>query len=86
MARHPINLLNILYYLICLVASLGAELASDGTLASFIPPKWAHLISVAAVGAGWLKSHWNYFKNPDGTPATQPYAPGLAASARTSGQ
>jgi len=23
----------------------------------------------------WLKSHWNLFINPNGTPATEPYTP-----------
>lgn len=71
------KILNILYYVVCAVALLGSELLSDGTLSQFIPKGWEHIIAVAAAAAMWLKSHWNLFTNPDGTPATTPYvAPG----------
>ncbi len=57
-----------LYALVCAIAALGAE---TGTLP--VPESWKHYIAAAAVVAVWLKSHWNLFVNPDGTPASKPY-------------
>jgi flagellar motor component MotA len=64
------KILNLLYYFVCLIVALGSELTSDGTLASFIPAKYAHMIMLAVLGAAWIKSHWNLFINPDGTKAS----------------
>ncbi len=63
------QILNVLYAVVCAVAALGAE---TDTI-PFLPDAWKHYVTVAAVVALWLKSHWNLFINPNGTPAAQPY-------------
>jgi len=62
---------NFIYAIVCAVAALGAE---TDTI-PFLPEAWRHYVTAAAVVAMWLKSHWNLFINPNGTPATEPYTP-----------
>ena len=65
------QILNVLYAIVCAVAVLGAE---TDTI-PFMPDAWKHYVAAAAVIAMWLKSHWNLFINPNGTPAAEPYTP-----------
>jgi len=65
------QILNMLYAIVCAVAALGAETDSI----PFVPDSWKHNVTAAAVAALWLKSHWNLFINPNGTPAAEPYTP-----------
>lgn len=64
------QLLNVLYAIVCGVAALGAETDSI----PFVPDRWKHYVAAASMAALWLKSHWNFSVNPNGTPASQPYA------------
>ena len=64
------QLLNAAYAVVCGVAALGAETDSIPLL----PDRWKHYVAMASMAAMWLKSHWNFSVNPNGTPASQPYA------------
>lgn len=63
------QVLNIVYAVICAVAALGAETDTIPLL----PDKYKHYVAGAALLAMWLKSHWNFWVNPDGTPASVSY-------------
>jgi hypothetical protein len=63
------QLLNGVFGIVCAVASLSAE--TD--MMPLLPDKWKHYVSGAAVVALWIKGHWNYWTNPNGTPATTAY-------------
>jgi len=62
------QILNLIYGIVCALAALGSE---TGTLP--LPDAWKHKITMAALAALWLKGHWNYFTNPDGTSARVAY-------------
>ncbi len=64
------QVMNAAYAIVCGVAALGAETDSI----PFVPDKWKHYVAAASMVALWLKSHWNFSVNPNGTPASQPYA------------
>jgi hypothetical protein len=64
------QLVNAAYAVVCGVAALGAETDSIPC----VPEKWKHHVAAASIVALWLKSHWNFSVNPNGTPASQPYA------------
>jgi len=63
------KLLNILWFLTCGVAAIGVG-ATD-----YVSPKWKPVVLGMIAAATWLKAHWNYSTNPDGTPATTAYRP-----------
>ncbi len=63
------QIVNVAYAIVCGVAALGAETDSIPLL----PDKWKHYVAAAGIAALWLKSHWNFSVNPNGTPASQPY-------------
>ncbi len=64
------QIVNVAYAVVCGVAALGAETDSIPLL----PDKWKHYVAAAGIAALWLKSHWNFSVNPNGTPASQPYS------------
>lgn len=66
-------IIHVLYALVCAVAVLGSET----NMLPFVPDAWKHYVAGAGVAALWLKGHWNYFVNPDGTPAAAPYSPAV---------
>lgn len=68
------QILNHVFNLVCLVASVGSEVMADPAVWGLIPPKYAHYISAVALGAMWLKSKRNLLINPDGTPAWTAWA------------
>jgi hypothetical protein len=61
---------NLAYYVVCAVAGLATV-----TLPAVIPAKWQPYILGAISAAVWLKAHWNYQVNPDGTDARASYEP-----------
>ncbi len=63
------QIVNAAYAVVCGVAALGAETDSIPLL----PDRWKHYVAAAGIAALWLKSHWNFSVNPNGTPASQPY-------------
>ena len=67
------TLLNIGYYVVFAVIAIGASL-QDVLAGGLVPTKWVPFIQGFCGIAMWLKSHNNYFTNPDGTNATVGYA------------
>lgn len=65
------KIVNHVYYLICLLIAVYAALPASAI--EILPTKWKPYLVGAALAAGWLKSHWNLFINPDGTPARTAY-------------
>jgi hypothetical protein len=65
------QIVNHVYYAVCAIVAIAAALPPS--VLDFIPaaakPWMIGFVSVAA----WLKSHWNLFVNPDGTPAVVGY-------------
>ncbi len=67
---------NFLYYVVCVIVAMVAT----------FPPNWANFIPAgvkpyvlgAVLIATWLKSHWNLFINPNGTPAETAWTPPAA--------
>lgn len=69
------KLLTTIWNLVCIAAAFGSELLADPQMLNLFPPKYAHAITLAALSAMWLRSHWNLLVNPDGTPASVAYTP-----------
>jgi len=67
------EVLNHVYYLVCLVVALFATIPP--TAFDFLPASWKPYIIGVVVAAAWVKSHWNLFINPDGTSARTAYDP-----------
>ena len=62
---------NILYNLVCVVALFGSETE----FLSIVPHQWHHQVAAVCGLAILIKSHWNLFINPNGSPAALPYPP-----------
>lgn len=70
-----IKLLTTLWNLTCFVAAFGSEVMADPQMMGLFPPKYAHVITMVALVAMWLRGHWNILVNADGTPSTVAYVP-----------
>lgn len=68
------KLFNHIYYLICSLAVLISTIPQE--FLDVLPPKYKHIVGIVAALLMWIKSHWNLFVNPDGTPAAASYQPG----------
>jgi hypothetical protein len=62
---------NAIYYGICLIVAIYAAIP-QGSL-QFIPVSWRPYVEGAVTVAAWVKSNWNLFINPDGSPAKVSY-------------
>jgi protein-S-isoprenylcysteine O-methyltransferase Ste14 len=63
------KVLNVAYFVVCGICAIGVG-ATD-----YVSPKWKPVVLGVIAAAGWLKAHWNFKTNPDGTPATTAYQP-----------
>lgn len=59
---------NIAFAIVCAVVALSQETE----FVSVIPAKYKHYVTLVAFFAVWLKSHWNYFVDPQGNPVPPP--------------
>ena len=56
---------NGIYYVVCLIAVLRTQIPASAW--GILPHSWANYITGLVMVAAWVKSHWNYFIQPDGT-------------------
>jgi hypothetical protein len=63
------HLYNLFFGLVALLAALPREVLD------VLPAAWKPGLVAASVIALYIKSHWNLWVNPDGTPAQTPYMP-----------
>jgi len=63
------KLLNVVYFAVCGICAVGV------TAVDAVPAKWKPYLLAVIAAAAWLKAHWNFSTNPDGTPATTAYRP-----------
>jgi hypothetical protein len=62
---------NHVYSLVCVLCAIFAALPP--TVIDVLPTQVKPYIVGIAGAALWLKSHWNLFVNPDGTPVSVAY-------------
>lgn len=62
---------NHIWNLLCVLIAVVAALPVD--MALYLPPRFKPYVVAIIVVAMWIKSHRNYFVNPDGTPASIAY-------------